>query len=64
MTGPANSPLFRTYRDADRKWSAHVAACQHCGHEPGCPAGQPLFNRFAELQSAYLDALSRRDNSR
>ncbi|MGW3360556.1 hypothetical protein ACWDFL_35065 [Streptomyces bungoensis] len=52
--------LYQRYQAAHRAHQAHIASCPRCSDNPGCPAGQRLYETFARLQDAYLTRLKQR----
>ncbi|MFF5894099.1 hypothetical protein ACFY72_35820 [Streptomyces globisporus] len=48
--------LYTRYMDALSVWTDHAADCGTCTTtQPACPAGDPLWERLARLQDAYLN---------
>ncbi|MFJ6355172.1 hypothetical protein ACIQKB_37655 [Streptomyces sp. NPDC092046] len=54
----AKHPLFIRYQGSVKQWKDHVGRCS-CRAEEPCSQGQPLFDRLATLQDAWLNHLSR-----
>ncbi|WP_329043492.1 hypothetical protein OHT61_32255 (plasmid) [Streptomyces sp. NBC_00178] len=48
--------LLTRYMAATDTWRNHYAGCTTCQHHSPCKAGEPLFERFARLQDAYLNS--------
>ncbi|MFC8208359.1 hypothetical protein [[Kitasatospora] papulosa] len=48
--------LHTRYMAATDTWDAHRAGCTTCQHSSPCKAGEPLAERFARLQDAYLNS--------
>ncbi|MFF9593852.1 hypothetical protein ACF1FX_32490 [Streptomyces sp. NPDC014646] len=53
----ADGNLHARYRHASDVWRAHHRACEPCRSGQHCPAGAPLYQRFADLQDACLRQL-------
>ncbi|MEU5372474.1 hypothetical protein ABZ362_26490 [Streptomyces sp. NPDC005951] len=48
--------LYTRYMEALSVWKDHAADCGTCTTtQPACPAGDPLWERLARLQDAYLN---------
>lgn len=52
--------LHTRYMHASDAWRAHRKGCSPCGSGQCCPDGVPLYQRFADLQDAYLRGLRSR----
>lgn len=52
--------LHARYMDATETWRTHRKGCQPCQNHRPCETGAPLVERFAQLQSAYLNRLRTR----
>lgn len=50
--------LHTRYMAASDVWRAHRKGCRPCQEGHHCPDGEPLYERFARLQSAYLNHLN------
>ncbi|MFG3532749.1 hypothetical protein ACGF8B_39475 [Streptomyces sp. NPDC047917] len=46
--------LHTSYMHASDAWRTHRKGCPPCGSGQPCPAGAPLYQQFADLQTAYL----------
>lgn len=52
--------LYTRYMAASDAWRTHRKGCPPCQNGRHCPDGSPLFERFAQMQSAYLNHLRTR----
>ncbi|MFB6876349.1 hypothetical protein [Streptomyces sp. NPDC056323] len=52
--------LHTRYMRASDAWRTHRKGCSPCGSGQYCPTGKPLYQRFADLQDAYLRGLRSR----
>ncbi|MGW2841850.1 hypothetical protein ACWCWD_29195 [Streptomyces sp. NPDC001493] len=49
--------LLTRYMAAHRTWRDHSGDCTTCQPDTPCKTGRPLYERFADLQDAYLRTL-------
>ncbi|MET8787995.1 hypothetical protein [Streptomyces sp. NPDC004589] len=47
--------LYQRYQAAHRAHLAHTASCTNCQDGARCLDGERLYERFAQLQDAYLN---------
>ncbi|MCX5115193.1 hypothetical protein OOK13_43485 [Streptomyces sp. NBC_00378] len=52
--------LHIRYQHARETWRADYETCEPCRSEQHCSTGAPLYQRFADLQDAYLRGLRSR----
>ncbi|MFF1349343.1 hypothetical protein ACFVZJ_25735 [Streptomyces sp. NPDC058322] len=45
---------------ASAAWRTHRKGCSPCGSGQHCPDGVPLYQRFVDLQDAFLRSLRTR----
>ncbi|MEV5204420.1 MULTISPECIES: hypothetical protein [Streptomyces] len=52
--------LHTRYQRARETWGAHCETCEPCRSKQHCSTGDPLYQRLADLQDAYLRGLRSR----
>ncbi|MDX2565042.1 hypothetical protein PV371_36060 [Streptomyces sp. TX20-6-3] len=57
MTARPTDDLYVRYMKSFEDSATHLGACPACQAEQPCETGEPIHERFARLQDAYLARL-------
>lgn len=51
----AENPSFIDYMEAWQAFEEHITECANCHDDQLCQTGEPLHERFVELQNEYRE---------